>query len=163
MGVDDGRLRQRDPEARIAKQRRRSDQTRSSCHGKPLENGSGFRVCSLTNRAQKRDWLVQGLHPAEQWTPTELVRQRRLLRVQRRMRTGRGRWTVRVRGRTWLGKQGGYKSRSEVAGSGLAKKREKERGREALRKQILVAAIEHQNLQGGPNICSCSLQELFGS
>ncbi len=42
---------------------------------------------------------------------------------------------------------------------------EKERGRKALRKQIglLLAAIEHQNLQGGPNLCSCSLQELFGS
>lgn len=39
----------------------------------------------------------------------------------------RGRWTVRVRGRTWLGKQRGYKSRSGVAGSGLAKKRERGR------------------------------------
>jgi hypothetical protein len=39
----------------------------------------------------------------------------------------RVRWTVRVRGRTWSGKQGGYKSRSGVAGSGLAKKRERER------------------------------------
>jgi hypothetical protein len=74
----------------------------------------------------------------------------------------RGLWTVRVRGKTWLGKQRGYKSRSEVAGSGLAKKRGRERAEDAPPTDILVA-IEHQNLQGGPNICSCSLQKLFGS
>lgn len=67
----EGCSRQRKSEANAVDERRRSDQTRSSWHGKPLENGFGFRVTSLTNSARLACPAAQGLHPAGPYTPPE--------------------------------------------------------------------------------------------